>query len=187
MPFLIINKKIMNKNKITKRVFVIIMLSVLFFSFKKKIHDPSYANTTLTEQVDGFWVLQIHSALTAFEHEVHTNYGKDSYKTPNEFNTLVIEHLKKNIFVKMNGKHSVILENVYVKLGHETKAVFEVVGVPKKVAIVLFTNSSFNDVYNNQNTLIILKKGFEKQRFLLNNKNNYTVELKVSGNQLLQQ
>ncbi len=73
-----------------------------------------------------------------------------------------------------------------MKLGHEASVVFEVVGIPKKVKKVLFTNSSFKDVYNNQNTLMILKKGFKKQIFLLNDSNQHSVELKVSKNQFIQ-
>lgn len=177
----------MNKKKFTTRVFVIIMLSVLFFSFDKKIHDPQHANTILIEQGDGSWVLQIRSALTAFEYEVHTNYGKDSYKTPEEFNTLVLQHVIKNLSLKINNKHAARFENGYVKLGHETTAVFEVVGIPKKVTKLLLTNASFKDIYNNQNTLIILKEGFEKQPFLLNDENEHTVKLKTSKNQFVRQ
>ena len=176
----------MNKKTFTTPVFAIIMLSLLFFSFNKKNHDASYSNTFLIEQADDSWVLQIHSALTAFEHEVHTNYGKDSYKTPEEFNTLVIQHLLKNLSVKINSNIPLNFKNGYVKLGHETSVVFEVVGIPKKVTKVLFTNSSFKDVYNNQNTLIILKKDFKKQIFLLNDSNQHRIELKVSKNQFVE-
>ena len=178
--------KIINKKTFTTRVFVIIMLSMLFFSFNKIEHDPLYSNSILIEHEYGSWVLQIYSALTAFEHEVHTNYGKDSYKTPEEFNTLVIQHVLKNLSIKINSKNTVSFKNGYVKLGHEASAVFEVVGIPKKVTKVLFINSSFKDVYNNQNTLMVLKKGFKKQVFLLNDSNQHSVELKVSKNQFVQ-
>lgn len=177
----------MGKKTSTTRVFVIILLSVLFFSFNKRKHDPGYSNTILIEQVDGSWVLQIRSALTAFEYEVHTNYGKDSYKSPEEFNALVIQHLIKNLSIKINKKHVLSFENGCVKLGHETTAVFEVIGIPKNITKVFFSNSSFKDVYNNQNALIILKKGFEKQQFFLNEGNKYAIELKASTNQFVQQ
>jgi len=176
----------MNKKTSTTRVFAILMLSVLFFSFNKKDHDPIYSNTILIEQENGSWVLQINSALTAFEHEIHTNYGKDSYKTPEEFNTLVLQHLLKNISININNKNTVSFKNGYVKLGHEASAIFEVVGIPKKITKVLFTNSSFKDVYNNENTLMILKKDFKKQNFILNNSNQHSIELKVSKNQFVQ-
>ena len=177
----------MSKKNFTTRVFIILMLSMLFFSFNKIEHDPLYASTILIEQEDGSWVLQIHSALTAFEHEVHTNYGKDSYKTPEEFNNLVLQHVLKNLSIKIDGKKTVSFKNGYVKLGHEASAVFEVDGIPKKVKKVLFANSSFKNVHNNQNTLMILKKGFKKQNFLLNDSNQHSVELKVSKDQFVQQ
>ncbi len=169
------------------RVHAIIILSLLLYSFSKKNHDPLYSNSILIEHDDGSWVLQINSALTAFEHEVHTNYGKDSYKTPEEFNNLVIQHSLKNLSFKINSKNTVNFKNGYVKLGHEASVVFEVVGIPEKVTEILFTNSSFKDIHNNQNAFIILKKGFKKQRFILNDKNKYTSELKASGNQFIKQ
>lgn len=166
-----------------KSFFLIAIVAILSYSFSKNTHDPTYSNTILTEQENGTWILQINSALTAFEHEVHTNYGKDSYKTPEEFNALVVQHILKNISIKVNNKKDLIFKNGYVKLGHETSAVFEVVGVPKKLSKVLFTNSSFKDVHHNQNTLIILKKGLKKQQFLLSDDNAHSVKLKVSNGQ----
>lgn len=179
--------KIMSKIKFKTRAFLMIMISLVFFSFNKKNHDPVYSTTILIEQGDGSWVLQVYSALTAFEHEVHTNYGKDSYKTPEEFNTLVIQHLIKNLSIKINSKHAVRLEKGYVKLGHETTAVFEVAGIPKKLTNILFSNSSFKDIHDNQNTLIILKKGFKKQHFILNDSNGHSVKLKTSKNKFVKQ
>lgn len=177
----------MNKTIFTTRLLSILLFSVLFFSFtNKKNHDSSYATTILIEQEDGSWKLQIYSALTAFEHEVHTNYGKDSYKTPEEFNNLVIRHLLKNLFININGKETVIFKNALVKLGHETLAVFDVVGIPKKIRTVLFTNSSFKDVNNNQNTLMILTNGMKKQSFILNNINQHRIKLKVSKKQFIE-
>jgi hypothetical protein len=177
----------MTRKPFIVRVFAIIILSFLLHSFSGKIHDPAYSSSILIENDDGSWVLQINSALTAFEHEVHTNYGKDSYKTPEDFNNLVIQHALKNLSFKINTKNTVSFKNGYVKLGHEASVVFEVVGIPEKITEILFTNSSFKDIHNNQNALIILKKGFKKQRFILNDKNKYTSELKVSGNQFVQQ
>jgi hypothetical protein len=57
-----------------------------------------------------------------------------------------------------------------VKLGLETSVVFKVVGISVKITTISFTNSNFKDITNNQNTIIIIKKGFEKQQFLINKK-----------------
>jgi len=177
----------MKKKRITSTIFLTILLSILLSSFTSKIHDPQYASSILIEQEDGSWILQIHSAMTAFEHEVHTNFGKDSYKTAEEFNDIVVKHLLKNITIKINNKNGISLKNGTVKLGHETSVVFKVVGIPKKIETISFTNSNFKDIHNNQNTLIIIKKGFKKQNFLLNKKNEYHVNLKISKNQFVLQ
>jgi len=170
-------------NKFKKHLFLTTLLSIVFFSFTLKIHDPEHSSTILIEQADGTWILQVNSAMTAFEYEVHSNFGENSYKTAEEFNEFVVKRLMKNISIKINNKNDVSLHNGTVKLGHETTVVFKVLGIPKKITTISFTNSIFKDIYNNQNTLIIIKKGFKKQQFLLNKKNDYTVQIKALKNQ----
>ena len=160
-----------------------LILSSLFFSFTDLVHQPELSSTMLVEREDGTWVLQIRAALTAFEYEVHTHYGKDSYTTAEEFNALVIRHLMENISITCNGKEAVSLQKGYVKLGHEANVIFEMQGIPQKIKHVLVSNTSFKDIHDNQSALIILKKGFKKQQFKLNNKNKYTAQLKASKNQ----
>lgn len=109
-----------------------LFLSTLLFSFNTIEHQPDLSSTMLVEHEDGKWILQVRAALTAFEYEVNTHYGKDSYKTPEEFNALVIRHLSENISISFNANEVIELKNGQVKLGHETSAVFEVANVPKK-------------------------------------------------------
>ena len=165
----------------------ILILSTLFFSFTISEHQPEISNTMLVEREDGTWVLQIRAALTAFEYEVHTHYGKDSYKTPEEFNALVIKHLMNNISIAFNGNKAVKLQKGYVKLGHETNAIFEMPGVPKEIKKIIATNTGFKDIQDNKSALIILKKGFKKKQFLLDNNNQHTAQLKALDNQFEQQ
>ena len=87
--------------------------------------------------------------------------------------------LKENIFISLNGKEPVILKNGYVKLGHETSAVFEISDMPKEWENITVKNSSFKDVNRNQSALIILKKGFFKDQFSLNEKNGHQLKLNV--------
>ncbi len=168
-------------------VVAMVVFTLLSFSFADILHNPEHSSTMLIEQEDGTWVLQVRSALTAFEHEVHTNYGKDCYKTPKEFNAYVIQHLTKNISITTNEKNAVTLQNGKVQLGHETVAVFDVVGMPKEVAKISLTNTGFKDIHANQSALVILKKGFTKQQFILSNQNGYTVQLKAEQNKFVQQ
>lgn len=160
-----------------------LFLSALFCSFTNTVHQPELSSTMLVEREDGNWVLQVRAALTAFEYEVHTRYGKDSYKTPEEFNALVIRHLSENISIKFNKKEAVVLQNSTVKLGHETNVVFEMQGVPHKIKRILVANASFKDIHENQSALIVVKNGFKKQQFKLDNENAHTAHLKASKNQ----
>lgn len=154
----------------------------LFCSITVKAHQPDVSSTMLIEQENGTWILQIRASLTAFEYEVHTLFGKDSYKTPEEFNALVIKHLQKSIKIKCDQDVKVVLKNGFVKLGHETNVVFEVIGVPKSFKKLEIQNSSFKDIHHNQSALVVNKKGFEKQQFILNNENRHTAALNVLSN-----
>lgn len=160
-----------------------IILSTLFFLFTNAVHQPDLSSTMLVEREDGTWVLQIRAALNAFEYEIHFHYGKDSYTTPEEFNALVIRHLMDNISITCNGAETVYLQKGNVKLGHETNAFFELQGIPKKLKKIGISNTSFKDIQDNQSALIILKKGFKKHQFKLNERNKHTAQLKAIKNQ----
>lgn len=160
---------------------VLITLSVALISFGVKAHQPDLSSTLLVEQGENEWVLQVRSSLTAFEYEIEKHFGESSYTSPEEFQELVINYLKENISIKSNKTKGVVLENGIVKLGHETAATFEVVGMPATIQSLQVTNTSFTDIARNQSALIVLKEGFSKDQFVLNNNNQHTAKLKVSN------
>ncbi len=145
-------------------------------------HQPDRSSTMVIEQADGTWLLQIKSAMTAFEYEVHQTFGEKSYSTAEEFNALVIKHLQNNIIIDFNTDGTAQLSNGMVKLGHETTVLFKVEGMPKQLNHLTLTNSSFKDIHHNQSALVIVKEGFEKQQFVLNNQNHHTAALQVGTN-----
>ncbi|MDA7501976.1 hypothetical protein N8482_01755 [Chitinophagales bacterium] len=156
----------------------------LFISLEAKAHNPDVSSTLLVEQTEGKWLLQIRAALTAFEFQVEEHYGENSYTSPEEFEQLVIDHVRKNISILFNQSDPIELQHGLVKLGHETSVTFEVKGVPTSFELLTLKNSSFSDITRNQGTLIILKEGFEKSKFTLNNTNDHTVNLKVDNSTL---
>lgn len=162
-----------------------LLLSLVLSSFVIKAHQADVSSTMFVEQEDGSWILQVRAALTAFEYEIHEHYGKDAYATPEEFQELVISHLKDNISIYFNAKDSVVLENGFVKLGHETNAVFKVLTVPETWEYISVKNSSFKGIHKNQSALVVLKKGFAKDQFILNNENGHTAELIVDGSKFI--
>ena len=139
----------------------------------------------LIEQSEGQWLLQVRSALTAFQYEIKTNYPDRVYSTPEEFQELVLEHLEKNISVYFNGnkKNSMVIKNGYVKLGHETNVLFEIGGIPSDIQSLSAKNSTFSGISRNQSALVVMKSGFHKEQFVLNNKNEHTVKLLANNNQ----
>jgi len=143
-------------------------------------HSPDVSSTMLVQQKDGTWLLNVRSALTAFEYEINYKHGKNAYDSPEKFQELVIHHLKANLSIVFNQKDTAILQNGYVKLGHETNVIFKIKSVPDNFNSVTVINSSFKNIHRSQSALMIFKEGFEHQQFILNGKNNYTASLTVN-------
>ncbi len=159
---------------------IFIMLSALCISWGVQAHQPDLSSTLLVEQGENIWVLQVRAALTAFEYEIEQHFGEDSYATPEEFQGLVIKHIEENTFIKFNNTDGIVLQNGWVKLGHETSVTFEVVGTPETIQSLKVKNSSFSQISRNQSALMVVKKGFSKNQFTLNNNNQHTVELAIN-------
>jgi hypothetical protein len=157
-------------------------ISFALLSLFASAHQPDISTTMLVEQEDGSWVLQVRASLTAFEYEVHTKYGKDSYKTPEEFNELVIRHVTESISITFGENNAAELDHAFVKLGHETNVVFKAIGIPETITTMSVTNGSFKNIHGNQSALIIIKTGFEKKQFILSDTNEHTAKLSVLGN-----
>jgi hypothetical protein len=164
-------------------VFLFLSLNITF----SYAHQPDIASTFLIEQEDNNWVFQMRGALTAFQYAVKINYPDTTYATPEEFQAFVLEFVKENLIIRFNGQDSIRLENGFVKLGHETNVLFNVTGIPKNINSVFFKNSAFKDISRSQNALVILKKDFEKDQFILTKKNNHTVNLLVNNAKFVEQ
>ncbi|WP_020538604.1 DUF6702 family protein [Lewinella cohaerens] len=157
----------------------LITLCVLFVSIGAKAHQPDLSSTILVEQGENQWILQIRASLTAFEYEVEKHFGESSYASPEEFQALVIKHVQENTSILFNGTNAAVLQNGQVKLGHETSVSFEVKSTPEDFQSLAVKNSSFSDISRNQGALIVLKEGFAKDQFILNNSNEHTAKLEV--------
>ena len=139
-------------------------------------HQPDQSSTMLVEKGDGDWVLQVRAALTAFEYEVLYNFGKDSYKTAEEFNELVLTHLRNSIDIVINAD-TISLEGGSVKLGHESSVLFELKNRITNIETVSVIQKSFVDISRNQSALVLLKKGMQPQQFILDENNSHEMNL----------
>ena len=48
-------------------------------------------------------------------------------------------------------------------------------------------NTAFSDINRSQSALVLLKSGFNKDHFVLNKSNNYSIKLKSEGNTFVKQ
>jgi len=161
-------------------VCIVVLCSMLGYA-----HNPDVSTTMLVEKENNIWVLQISSSLTAFQQEVRTHFSETPYKTPEEFQQMVLEHIKNNLEISYNNGSKINFGQGIVKLGHETKVVFEVFGIPSNLQSLQVTNTTFKDIGRSQSALFIFKDGFSKDQFILNNENEHSLELKASGNKFV--
>ena len=147
-------------------------------------HQPDYSSIILIEQETGEWTMQLNASMTAFQYEVRNAYGDDSYSSPDEFNQLLVTHLKDKIAIQMNGK-PVTMGTGMVKLGHETAVVIELSDITEDLYVVFVSNLAFKNIHHSQAILSIIREGLDKSRFVLNEENDYQVRLTLEKNQVL--
>lgn len=166
------------KSQINSRVpRLIALLFFLLGSLSASAHQPDLSTLMIHKDPSGRYILQIYTALTAFQQEVEYIYSKDSYKTPEEFKDLVIKHFEKNVSITFNEASPCQFSPPLVILGHETKLVTEVLNVPEHIESIYLKNTMFKDMPNNQNEVVLAGNGFPTKQYILNNDNKQTIEL----------
>jgi len=145
-------------------------------------HQPNLSSTILMEKEDGQWIVQIRASLTAFEYEVAARFGQDAYKTAEEFKELVVRQIEQSLSVKFNEGESLKLNKPQVRLGHESSITFELEGKTENMNLIEVKNTSFEHISRNQAALVVLKKGFAKNQFMMNKENNHQLYLKAEDN-----
>lgn len=158
----------------------IISLILLISAGNIQAHNPDLSSLILAEKGDNQWVLQLRAALTGFEHQIEHAYGANAYHTAEEFQALVVEHVRKHIHIQANGTNTALLQRGVVKLGHETAVTFELSGIPAQLNSLTVSNHSFGYSPHAQSALIVVKEGYEKKQFMLKKSNGYTAALEVT-------
>ncbi len=143
-------------------------------------HSPDLSSLMIYEE-NGKTFLVIKSSIAAFEGEVVYLYGKESYKTPQEFNELAIEYFKENCFVAINNE-TITFINPQIQLGHETTLFAELQHIPKQINSIHVKNTLFKDMPNNLCELILILKGLPQKQYILNNNSRHEVKLKLEKN-----
>ncbi|MEP2279942.1 hypothetical protein [Maribacter sp.] len=166
-----------------KYILLIVIVCSSAISFA---HSPDASTIVLAEQKNSTWVLQINASLTAFQQEVRTHFADTPYKTPEEFQEMVLAHIKNNLLISFNNGEQITLGKGIVKLGHETKVIFEIKDIPASIESAVISNKVFTDISRNQSVLMVFKEGFVKDHFNLNQANDHTIALLVKDNKFVE-
>jgi hypothetical protein len=162
---------------------IAILLIFLMSCKAAQAHNPDIASMMIYEQ-NGKTILLIKSSLTAFESGVNYIFGKEAYKSPEEFIRLVLYHFKNNCFVTVNGR-AISLRNMQVQLGHETNLFAELDSVPKAINSLYVKNTVFKDMPNNRCELIVTINGLPQKQYILDDSNKQEVLLQVNDKKLV--
>ncbi|WP_299322329.1 hypothetical protein [uncultured Maribacter sp.] len=155
----------------------IIFFSLLWVSTNTFAHSPDFSNIIISKTENGQIVLQINSSLTAFQQEINYVNGKGAYKSPKEFQELVLQLFKSRFSLILNNNDTIKFKNSKVFLGHETKIVTEIIGIPKDVKSIHLKNIIFKDLHNSQSAVIFLLDGFPKEKFTLQRDNKHELNI----------
>lgn len=164
-------------------------ITIVFFlciPFLVYAHQPEISSTVIAQKENNVWILQVSASLTAFQQEINAHFSETPYQTPEQFQEMVLSHLNNNLFLQFNGDTQISLDNGVVHLGHETKVIFEVVGIPEDIQSINIKNTSFSDIYRSKSLMVILKEGVEKNKFILDEANDYTKSLSLEKDSLVE-
>lgn len=155
-------------------------IGMVFFTPFLFAHSPDFSSLIIYEQ-NGKNFIAIKSSLAAFEGEVIYHYGKNSYKTPQDFSKLAIKHFKKSCFIIINND-TIKYNNPQIQLGHETTLFAELENVPQKIKSYHVKNILFKDTPNNQCELILSHKNLPQKQVILDPQNKHEVKFRVEKN-----
>lgn len=154
------------------------LLLIMLMSNVSFAHQPDLSSIIISKTENGKFVLQINSSLTAFQQEVNYINGVGAYKTPEEFRNLVLKHFNTTFSIILNEKDTLTFVNPTVILGHETKIVAEISGMPKNINAIYLKNELFKDIHNNQSVVMFSLEGFPtKINYELNNDNKHELNI----------
>ena len=154
-----------------------VLMIFLLMSNTLFAHQPDLSNIVISKTDNGQVILQVNSSLTAFQQEVNFVNGEGFYKSPEEFRNLVIKHFNSRFSMIINKKDTIQFKNPKVFLGHETKLVVEIIGLPETINSIQLKNTLFKDIYHSQSIVIFLLEQFPTQKFSLDVDNKYQINL----------
>lgn len=162
-----------------KKLYAIFLL--ILMSLTAQAHQPDLSMLMIYQNAEGKYFLQLSCSLLAFESMVDYEYGKNSYKTPEEFKRLFIKLFQECYSMESNNQNEMSFGNTKVMLGHETKLIAEVLNMPKDSYSFQIRNNVFKEMPQNQCILIFTGENLPKQQFILSKENNNEIKLRLEN------
>jgi len=144
-------------------------------------HNPDVSNCIISKTEKGQIILQINSSLTAFKQEVVFRNGEESYKSPEEFRNLVLNYFNSSFSIVINDKDTLQFKNPKVFLGHETKLVAEITGLPKDIHTIHLKNELFKNIYKNQSIVLFLLAKLPTEKYTLSSANHHQITIQFNN------
>ena len=164
------------KSRLKLFVFSFMLMGNVIFA-----HQLDLSNIIISKTNNGQVILQVNSSLIAFQDEINYHNPQGSYTTPEEFQNLVLQHFKANFSIFVNKQGPLQFKNPKVFLGHESKLVAEIIGMPDTIQEVYLKSEIFKDIYNNQSVVIFLLEGFPKEKYTLDNNNGHEINIAMNN------
>ncbi|WP_424002868.1 hypothetical protein [Maribacter sp. IgM3_T14_3] len=157
--------------------FKVLFFSLLWIGNVALAHNPDFSSIIISKTENGQIVLQLTSSLTAFQQEVNYVNGEGAYKSPEEFQDLVLQLFESKFSIVLNENNRLHFKNSKVFLGHETKIVTEIIGLPEEVNRIYLKNALFEDLHNSQSVVIFLLDGFPKEKLTIQRDNKHELNI----------
>lgn len=146
-------------------------------SMKGHTHQANLANMVITQTDSAHYKLYLNTSLVGVEQVVNYRFGKDSYKTAEEFIQLAKQHLADTLAIKLNKKELKI-RSIKLNLGHATQFIVQLYSLdkitPKEVMI---KNTFFHSIHSNKLAITFRGGNLPSNNYVLKNSNKHRIDL----------
>jgi hypothetical protein len=159
---------------------LLLIFYFFLFTYECQAHGSDLSSLMIYKQ-NGKYFIAIKSSIAAFEGEVGYIFGKNSYKTPEEFQLLVIKHFRNNCYLIIN-RDTIRFHNPKVVLGHETTLFAELLNISNQLNAFYVRNTMFKDMPANICEVILSIDDHSQQQYILENANKHEIALLRKNN-----
>lgn len=149
-------------------------------------HSPLLSTAAITKNKNNTWSVHISASLSALQLELKNRYPTiqvDSL-TADEFQRLVLRHLRETVTIEDSKKGAIELKNGLIKLGHQTDIRFDITGISGQPRELRVQHLGFFTLRNHYCVFTIVTPETGRTNFILQQDNRFTVDLAFKGHSI---